>query len=92
LVEGFQAVLATSRGGTGWAGEGSQVNWRSKKTVLLLLGAVCAVLFVVGMAAAWNNRNHTICSDGKPPVSQRGGLLGQVEYRCHNGEIVTTPG
>jgi hypothetical protein len=44
------------------------------------------------MAAAWNNRHHTICPDGKAPVSQRGGILGQVEYRCHDGRVVTTPG
>jgi hypothetical protein len=44
------------------------------------------------MFAAWNNRHHTICPDGKPPVSQRGGLLGQTEFRCHDGRIVTTAG
>jgi hypothetical protein len=60
--------------------------------VLLLLGAVCLVVFAAGMAAAWNNRHHTICPDGKPPVSQRGGILGQIEYRCHDGSVVTTPG
>ncbi len=54
------------------------------------IGAVCLVVFVAGMAAAWNNRHHTICPDGKPPVSQRGGLLGQIEYRCHDGQTVTT--
>jgi len=67
------------------------VNWRSKKAVLGLIGLVCAALFVFGMAAAWNNRHHTICPDGKPPVSQRGGILGQMEYRCHDGRVVTTP-
>ena len=41
------------------------------------------------MGAAWLNRNNTICSDGKPPVAQRGGVLGQVVYQCHNGQIVT---
>jgi hypothetical protein len=53
---------------------------------------VCLVVFVFGMAAAWNNRHHTICPDGKPPVQQRGGILGQIEYRCHDGRVVTTPG
>jgi hypothetical protein len=65
------------------------VNWSSKRTVLLLVGAVCLALFVAGMAAAWHNRNTTICRDGKPPANQRGGLLGQVVYRCHDGQIVT---
>ena len=69
-----------------------RVNWQSKRTVLLVLGAACLVVFVAGMAAAWNNRHHTICRDGKPPVSQRGGILGQIEYRCHDGRVVTTPG
>jgi hypothetical protein len=41
------------------------------------------------MGAAWVNRNHSICSDGKPPVQQRGALLGQVAVRCHNGQVVT---
>ena len=65
------------------------MNWKSKRMVLLLVGAVCLVLFVAGMAAAWHNRDNTICSDGKPPAAQRGGLLGQVVYKCHNGEVVT---
>ena len=53
-------------------------------------GAVRLVVFIGGMAAAWNKRHHTICSDGKAPVAQRGGLLGQTEYRCHDGRVVTT--
>jgi hypothetical protein len=68
------------------------VNWRSKRAVLVVIGAVCLVVFAAGMAAAWHNRHHTICSDGKPPTKQRGGLLGQIVYECHNGQLVTTPG
>jgi len=66
------------------------VNWRDKRSVLLLIGAVCLAVFIGGMAAAWHNRHDTICPDGKPPVAQRGGLLGQTIYRCHDGRIVTT--
>jgi hypothetical protein len=66
------------------------VNWRSKRFVVLVIAAACLVVFVAGMAAAWHNRHHTICRDGKPPVAQRPGLLGQTIYRCHNGETVTT--
>jgi hypothetical protein len=66
------------------------VNWQSKRSVLLLIGAVCAVMFLGGMAAFWHNRNHHLCSDGKLPVQQQSGLLGQTVYRCHNGQTVTT--
>jgi vancomycin permeability regulator SanA len=68
------------------------MNWTSKRAVLGLIGAVCAVVFVAGMVAAWNNRHHTICRDGKAPVRQRGGILGQTVYQCHDGQVVTTPG
>jgi hypothetical protein len=68
------------------------VNWHSKRQVLALILVVAVVMAIGGMAAAWHNRGHTICADGKPPLEQRGGLLGQTVYRCHNGELVTTPG
>jgi hypothetical protein len=66
------------------------LNVRSKRQVLLAIGAVCLAVFAFGMAAAWHNRHHTLCPDGKPPVAQRGGLLGQTIYRCHDGKTVTT--
>jgi hypothetical protein len=62
----------------------------SKRTVLVTIAAICLVVFVAGMAAAWNNRHHTICPDGKVPVKQRPGLLGQTIYLCHDGRTVTT--
>jgi hypothetical protein len=65
------------------------VNWRNRRAVLLLVAAGCAALFVAGMAAAFLNRHHTICKDRKDPVAQRGGVLGQVVYQCHDGEVVT---
>jgi hypothetical protein len=66
------------------------VNGRpSRRLVLLAVGGACLVVFIAGMGAAWVNRNHTICSDGKPPIQQRGALLGQVAVRCHNGQVVT---
>jgi hypothetical protein len=68
------------------------VNWRSKRQVLILIAGVVVVMAVAGMFAAWHNRNKTTCADGKPPVQQRGGLLGQTVFRCHNGQLVTTPG
>jgi len=68
------------------------VNWRSKRQVLILIAGVVVVMAAAGMFAAWHNRNNTTCADGKPPVAQRGGLLGQTVFRCHNGQLVTTPG
>jgi hypothetical protein len=66
------------------------VNQRpSKRSVLLAIGAACLAVFIAGMAAAWVNRHHTICSDRKPPVAQHQALLGQTAYLCHNGQIVT---
>jgi hypothetical protein len=65
------------------------VNWHSPRKVLLLVGVICALVFVAGMGAAWLNRDNSICSDRKDPVAQRGGILGQVVYQCHNGQIVT---
>lgn len=70
----------------------TKLNWRSKRTVLLVILAACLAVFGAGMAAAWVNRDNTICRDGKPPREQQGGLLGQVVYLCHNGQLVTTPG
>jgi hypothetical protein len=65
------------------------MNWRSKRTVLALVGVACALVFIGGLAAGWVNRHHTLCSDGKAPLAQRGGVLGQTEFRCHNGQTVT---
>ena len=65
------------------------MNWHSRRAVLTLIAVVCAAVFAAGMAAAYFGRNSTICRDGKDPVAQRGGLLGQVVYRCHDGQVVT---
>ena len=61
----------------------------SKRLVLFAIGGTCLAVFIAGMGAAWVNRHHAICSDGKAPVEQRGALLGQVAVRCHNGQVVT---
>jgi hypothetical protein len=65
------------------------VNWRSRRAVVALIVAVCAALFVAGMGAAFLNRHNSICSDGKAPVAKRAAILGQVAYRCHDGQVVT---
>jgi hypothetical protein len=66
------------------------VNWRSKRTVLAAIGIVCVAMLLAGGLAAYLNRHHTICQDGRPPVKQRGGLLGQTVYLCHDGRTATT--
>jgi hypothetical protein len=66
------------------------LNWQSKKAVLALIGGVCAVVFLAGVAIGWHGRHKTLCPDGKPPVAQRAGILNQTVYRCHDGRIVTT--
>jgi hypothetical protein len=65
------------------------VNWRSPRAVAILVGVVCLALFAAGIGAAFLNRHNKICDDGKAPVAQRGGLLGQVVVRCHDGQTVT---
>jgi hypothetical protein len=69
-----------------------RLDWRNKRQVLFLILGVIAIVMIAGASAAWVTRNNTLCSDGKPPVAQRAGLLGQGLYKCHNGQIVTTPG
>jgi hypothetical protein len=69
-----------------------RLDWRNKRQVLFLILGVIAIVMIAGASAAWVTRNSTLCSDGKPPVAQRAGLLGQGLYKCHNGQIVTTPG
>jgi hypothetical protein len=66
------------------------LNWKSKKQVLGLIAVVCVLMAAGGAVAAWHNRHHTICADRKPPVAQMNGILGQTEYRCHDGHVVTT--
>ena len=65
------------------------MNWRNRRSVLILVLVVCSALFIAGMAAAFLSRHDTICSDRKAPVAERGALLGQVAYQCHDGEVVT---
>lgn len=62
---------------------------RDRRKVLLAI-AVFAVLGILsGAGYAYLHRNDTICRDGKPPVAQNDNGLGQIMYRCHNGQIVT---
>lgn len=65
------------------------MNWHSPRSVLLLVAVVCVALFAAGIATAYLHRHDKLCKDGRAPVAQRGGLLGQVIVRCHSGQIVT---
>jgi hypothetical protein len=65
------------------------VNLRNRRAVLIALAAGTVVLFVTGMLAAFLSRHESICPDGKVPVAKRSDLLGQTEYRCQDGRIVT---
>jgi vancomycin permeability regulator SanA len=60
-----------------------------RKRVLMVLAVVVAAVFVAGGVAAFMSRNDTICSDGKVPLRQRDIGMGQTQYWCHNGELVT---
>jgi uncharacterized membrane protein len=62
---------------------------RDRRRVLVGLAVLVVVLMIAGAGAAWYSRNDTICSDGRPPVAQRAIGLGQIEYRCHDGQLVT---
>ena len=67
-----------------------RLNLRDRRTVLLLLFGMAAVLFVAGIGAAILSKNDTICPDGKPPIAQQPGvMIGQTEYLCHGGKVVT---
>jgi hypothetical protein len=61
----------------------------SPRRVLLWIGIF--TLFSLGGAAVYQyfHRNDTICRDKLPPVAQQDLGLGQMRYRCHDGQIVT---
>lgn len=63
---------------------------RDRRRVLLALAAAVIASFGAGVAY-WivAGRHHQVCSDGRPPVKQHSGDLGQVVYLCYNGQVVT---
>jgi hypothetical protein len=60
-----------------------------KRVFYISLAAFVTALFVAGLVAGYLGRHSTICPDGKPPRQQQDTGLGQIEYLCHNGKIVT---
>lgn len=65
------------------------MNLRDKRFVLLALGAIAVVLFAGGLVAGYLSRHDKICPNGKPPVAQRSEVIGQTQYRCSDGVVVT---
>jgi len=66
------------------------VNQHQKRQFYVVLALTIVALFGAGVAY-WiaAGQHHRICSDGRNPVAQRDDGMGQVVYRCHNGQIVT---
>ena len=69
---------------TGWRNPGGCLAARSS----LIRSCFATIL---GGAFAWIHRHDTICRDGQAPQSQRDYGIGQVQYLCHDGQIVTRP-
>jgi hypothetical protein len=65
------------------------VSPRDRRRFLVALAAGATILALAGAVFAVLHRHDTICPDGRSPVAQRDLGLGQVEYRCHGGRIVT---
>jgi hypothetical protein len=65
------------------------VTRRQKKRFYIGLASLIVVLFAAGVISGYMGRHTAICKDGKPPRQQQDTGLGQVEYLCHNGQIVT---
>jgi hypothetical protein len=65
------------------------VNLRNKRFVISMLAVAAVLLFGVGVLAGYLSRNDKICPGGKTPVAQRSEVIGQTEYRCPGGLVVT---
>ena len=68
---------------------GPSMSARNRRRVLIGLAVLVLALMIAGGIAAYVSRDDTICRDGRPPLKQRGISLGQIEYRCHDGQLVT---
>ena len=68
---------------------GAVPDLRNRRAVLIALVAVAAALFAGGVIAGYLARHDRICPDGKAPIAQRSEVIGQTEYLCHGGKVVT---
>jgi hypothetical protein len=66
-------------------------GWRSPRRVVGIILALSVFLMILGGAYAYRHRHDTICKDRRPPVAQLDLGLGQIQYKCHDGQIVTKP-
>ena len=62
---------------------------KQRRVVYLALLVFVIFGFAAGLLSGYSGRHSTICKDGRPPLQQRDSGMGQVEYLCHNGRIVT---
>ena len=62
---------------------------KQRRRVYIGLAATALALFLAGLIYGYRGRHTPICKDGKPPLQQQDTGLGQIAYRCHNGQIVT---
>ena len=65
------------------------MNWRSKRFVMLVLLGLAVVGMAGGAFAAYLSRHDKICPSGKAPIAQRSEVIGQTEYKCPGGLVVT---
>ena len=65
------------------------MNKKQKRVVYLCMLSAALVLFAAGLVSGYLGRNTPICKDHKPPRQQQDTGIGQIEYLCQNGEIVT---
>ncbi len=63
---------------------------RSKRIVYISLAAALLLIFVAGVVTGYVGRHSSICSDGKPPAAELDTGIGEVLFRCHNGQTVTS--
>ena len=61
-----------------------------KRVFYLSLTAALIVLFIAGVIAGYVGRTSSICRDNKPPIAENDTGIGEVLFRCHNGQTVTS--
>jgi hypothetical protein len=60
-----------------------------RRRTLVGLAVLLVVLFLAGVAIGYVSRKNSICPDNKPPVAQEDPGLGQIFFRCADGQTIT---